>query len=33
VSIWRHGNWTRRARFMIREISHCTIFTIDSRNQ
>ncbi len=33
VSVWRHGNWTHGARFMIRKKSHCTIFTIDSRNQ
>jgi hypothetical protein len=32
VSGWRQGNWTRGSRFMIREKSHFTFFTIDSRN-
>jgi hypothetical protein len=30
---WWHGNWTRGARFMIREKSHCTLLPLDSRNQ
>ncbi len=33
VSIWRHGNWTRGARFLIRENPNCTILPLDSRNQ
>jgi hypothetical protein len=33
VSIWRHGNWTRGARFLIREKSHYTILPLESRNQ
>ncbi len=33
VSIWRHGNWTRGARFLTRENPNCTILPLDSRNQ
>ena len=31
VSFWRHGNWTRGARFLIKEKSHSTILPLDSR--
>ncbi len=33
VSLWRHGNWTRGARFLIRENPNCTILPLDPRNQ
>ncbi len=33
VSIWRHGNWTRGTRFLIREKSHYTILPLESRNK
>ncbi len=33
VSIWRHGNWTRGSRFLIRENPSCTILPLDYRNQ